>query len=183
RYLADADAEPAIVAQRARGNVRGHDGACRPARCRSERLDAEPSRGDPCRGAGAERATHLRQRRDQEGAVPRSQGRPQLALQGAADVRPRLSLPYPHQMSSRQRRMREPAGAIGKRGLQRQRSRLLVQGFSYPPEAAESAAEAETADDTGAIAGRLPPGFGRSGRQAITPKRVSRWHRNALVSG
>ncbi len=108
RYLADADAEPAIVTRRARGNLRGHDGAPRPARHRSQGLDADPSRRDPRRGAGAERAAHLRQRRDQEGAVPRSQGRPQLALQGAADVRPRLSLPYPHQMPAGQRRMRGP---------------------------------------------------------------------------
>ena len=69
-------------------------------------LDAEPSRGDPRRRAGAEGAAHLRQRRDQEGAVPRSQGRSQLAFQGPADVRPRLSLPYPHQLPRRQPRMR-----------------------------------------------------------------------------
>jgi len=50
---------------------------------RDDRLDidpkglyAGPSHGDPCRRAGAGRAAHLRQRRDQEGAVPRSQGRP-----------------------------------------------------------------------------------------------------------
>ena len=90
------------------------DGARRPARRRSASLDAGPSRGDPRRGAGAERAAHLRQRRDQEGAVPRGQGRPRLALQGAADVRPRLSLPYPHQMPARQRRMRKPADAKGR---------------------------------------------------------------------
>ena len=35
RHLADADAEPATVAQRARGNVGRHDGAHRPARHRS----------------------------------------------------------------------------------------------------------------------------------------------------
>jgi len=39
----------------------------------------------------------------------------------------------------RQRRMRGPAGAIGKRGLQGWRSRLLVQGFGNPPQAAKSA--------------------------------------------
>ena len=56
RHLADADAEPDIVAQRARGNVCGHDGAPRPARHRSERLDAEPSDLDPRDArAGAER--------------------------------------------------------------------------------------------------------------------------------
>ena len=80
RHLADADAEPAIVAQRARGDVGGHDGARRPARHRSERLDADASCGDPRRRAGADRAAHLRQCRDQEGAVPRSQGRSPLAL-------------------------------------------------------------------------------------------------------
>ena len=126
---------------------------------RADRLDIDPSVWTPThlaviRAAAQEptRAAHLRQRRDQEGAVPRSQGRPRLAAQGAADVRPRLSLPYPHQMPAGQRRMREPAGADGKRRLQRRRSRLLVQGFRAPSEAAEDAAEAEAADDAGAIA-------------------------------
>ena len=45
-----------------------------------KRLDAGASGGDPRRRAGADRAAHLRQCRDQEGAVPRSQGRPPLAL-------------------------------------------------------------------------------------------------------
>ena len=43
--------------------------------------------------------------------------------------------------------MRGPAGAIGKRGLQGWRSRLLVQGFGNPPQAAKSAAKAETASN------------------------------------
>ena len=38
------------------------------------------------------------------------------------------------------------------------------------PEAAEGAAEAEPRDDAGAIAGRLPPGAGRAGRQAIASR-------------
>ena len=102
RHLADADADPAIVAQRARGNVGRHDGARRPARHRSARLDADASCGDPRRCAGADRAAHLRQCRDQEGAVPRGQRRSPLASQGAADVRPRLPLPHPHQVPARQ---------------------------------------------------------------------------------
>ena len=69
-----------IVAQRARGNVGGHDGAPGPARYRSQGVHAGPSRGDPRRRAGADGAAHLRQCRDQEGAVPRGQGRPQLAV-------------------------------------------------------------------------------------------------------
>ena len=39
--------------------------------------------------------------------------------------------------------------------------------FDYPPEAAERAAEAAAADDHGAIAGRLPPGSGRAGCEAV----------------
>ncbi len=77
---------------------------------RDDRLDIDPKVFTPghlavIRAAAQEptRAAHLRQRRDQEGAVPRGQGRPQLALQGAADVRPRLSLPHPHQMPAGQR--------------------------------------------------------------------------------
>src|SRR6202047_3978293 len=128
RHLVNADAGPPIVAQRARGNVRGDDGACRPARYRSERLDGEPPDADPRRRAGAERAARLRQCRDQESAVPRSQGRPQLAFQSAADVRPRLPFPYPHQMPAGQHRMRKPAGADGRRGLQHRGPGLLVQG-------------------------------------------------------
>src|SRR5947199_9353090 len=65
------------------------------------------------------------------------------------------------------RRMREPARTIGGRRLQHRRSGLLVQGFDYSPEAAERAAKAKTAADPGAIAGRLPPGAGRSGHQAV----------------
>ena len=43
-------------------------------------------------------------------------------------------------------------------GCKRGRSRLLVQGFDYPSQAAERASEATKANDAGAIAGRLPPG-------------------------
>src|SRR5450755_2685408 len=134
---------------------------------RSDRLDAGPSRRDPGRGAGAECAAHLRQRRDQESAVPGSQGRPRLARQGAADVRPRLSFPYPHQMPRRRERMREPARTNGGRRLRHGRSRLLVQGFGAPSEAAGGAAEAKTADDARANAGRLPRHIGGTGCQAI----------------
>ncbi len=44
------------------------------------------------------------------------------------------------------------------------------------PEAAERAAEAEPADHAGAIAGGLPPGSGRAGRQAIAAAARSRFH-------
>src|SRR5712671_5603530 len=78
-------------------------------------------------------------------------------------------------MSAWRRRMREPARTIGGRRLQRPRSGLLVQGFDYPPEAAERAAKAKTADDPGAIACRLPPGAGRSGREAVEPRLAWPW--------
>lgn len=72
---------------------------------REDRLDIDTKVFTP----GHLAAAHLRQCRDQEGAVPRGQGRSLLAAQGAADVRPRLSLPHPHQMPARRRRMRQPA--------------------------------------------------------------------------
>ena len=90
---------------------------------RADRLDVDPSIWTPAhldviRAAAEEPSgrAHLRQCRDQEGAVPRSQRRPRLAAQGASDVRPRLSLPYPHPMPARQRRLRGPAAALGGEG-------------------------------------------------------------------
>src|SRR6202035_5447510 len=128
---------------------------------------AGPCPGSARRRAGAERAAHLRQRRDQEGAVPRGQGRPQLACQDQAVVGPRLSLSHPHGVPARQQRMQGPAAAVGRRRLQACRTRLLVQGFDHPPQAAEGAAEAGPRDHAGATAGRLPPGAGRAGRETI----------------
>ena len=59
----------------------------------------------------------------------------------------------------------EPAA---KRRLQRRRSRLLVQGFGDPPEAAESAAEAETADDAWRnCRPACKAGAGRAGCEAV----------------
>src|SRR3954447_23050792 len=90
-----------------------------------------------------------------------------MVVQGASDVRPRLSLPYPDQMPARRYRMREPTGAKGWRRLPCPRSGLLVQGFRHPSQAAETSGQTETAANTGAIAGRLPPGAGRARREAI----------------
>src|SRR6202048_3224777 len=71
-------------------------------------------------------------------------------------------------MPARQRRrMRKTACPLGGRRLQRRRSRLLVQGFGDPPQAAERAAEAAAADDAGAVARGLQTGSGGAGRQAI----------------
>ena len=87
-----------------------HDGARRPARHRSRVLDAEPSGGDPRRRAGARGGAHLRQCRDQEGAVPRGQGRPQLA----SKVRPMYGHDYHFHIRIKcppgSQRMRKPAG-------------------------------------------------------------------------
>ena len=70
RHLADADADRKLSATSA--EMSAVDGTRRPARHRSRYLH-EPPDGDPRRRAGADRQ-HLRQRRDQEGAVPRGQG-------------------------------------------------------------------------------------------------------------
>src|ERR1043166_7896808 len=64
--------------------------------------------------------------------------------------------------------MRVAACAEGQRRLRCRRSGLVVQGFGAASETAESAAEAETADDAGAAAGRLPPGVERAGRETMT---------------
>jgi penicillin-insensitive murein endopeptidase len=65
-------------------------------------LDAGAWRDHQGRRTGAAGRAHLRQRRDQEGAVPRSRQRPALAAQGAGLLRARLSFPHPHQMPGRQ---------------------------------------------------------------------------------
>lgn len=58
----------------------------------------------------------------------------------------------------RRHRLRVAAAAERERGLQRRRSRLLVQRRRAASQTAAGAAEAETADDAGADAGRLPAG-------------------------
>src|SRR4051812_19522763 len=77
-------------------------------------------------------------------------------------------------MSAGQRhRMPEPTRPFDKRGLQRRRSRLLVQGFRHSSEAAESAAEAKAADADVGAAGRLQGCAERARREAIDrPKRT-----------
>ena len=119
----------------------------------AERLDADASCGDPRGRAGADRAAHLRQCRDQEGAVPRSQGRSPpgstrcgrctattITSTSASDARPAAANARPSPIR------------IGRRRLQRRRSRLLVQRCGAAPEAAHGAAKAETADDDGGAA-------------------------------
>ena len=141
---------------------------------RDDRLDIDPKvwtpahlAGDPRRRAGAERGAHLRQCRDQEGAVPRGQGRPQLAVQGPADVRPRLSLPHPHQLPAGQRRLREPAAADGGEGCSAGDLAYWFRDSVLHPKPPTDAAEAEAADDAGAIAGGMPAGAARAGREAV----------------
>src|SRR6187401_2195161 len=64
--------------------------------------------------------------------------------------------------------MREPARAERRRGLQRRRSRLLVQRRGAAPEATQGAAETEAADDDGRAAAGLQGGAARAGREALT---------------
>ena len=75
---------------------------------------AEEPRGRP----------HLRQRGDQEGAVP-NLGRPALDDQGAPLLGAQLSLPYPHQMSRRRSGLRAPGARAARRRL-RQIAQLVV---------------------------------------------------------
>src|ERR1044072_9709371 len=63
--------------------------------------------------------------------------------------------------------MRVAAGTERQRRLRCLRSGLVVQGFGAASKTAENPAEAETADDAGAAAGRLPSGAERAGRETI----------------
>jgi len=67
--------------------------------------------------------------------------RSQLALQGAADVRPRLSFPHPHQCRRAAAATAKASPIRRKAKLQRRRPRLLVQGFSAPSKTAGHAAK------------------------------------------
>ena len=96
-----------LIARRARGNVRGHDGARRPARHRSRSVWT-PSHLAVIRAAAQEPSV---QRIFVNAAIKKAlcreaKGDRTWLAQGAADVRPRLSLPHPHQMPARRRRMR-----------------------------------------------------------------------------
>jgi penicillin-insensitive murein endopeptidase len=172
RHLADADAEPRIVAQRARGNVGGHDGA-------PDRLDIDPNVWTPghlavIRAAAQEPSV---QRIFVNAAIKKALcreakgDRSWLTRCGRCTATTITSISASN--ARRQRRMRSQPAPGGRRRLQRRRSRLLVQGFGAASEAAENAAEAETADDDGAIAGRLPAGAGRAGCEAIARRRHS----------
>src|SRR5262249_42872255 len=70
------DAEPRVDARGARGDVGDHGGLREPQGRRSESLDARARRHHQGRRAGPGRRAHLRQCRDQEGALPRSRQRP-----------------------------------------------------------------------------------------------------------
>ena len=61
-----------------------------------------PLRGDQGGGRGPEGRAHLRQRGDQEGAVPRGRQGPRLAAQGAPVVGAQLSFPRAHRLPGRQ---------------------------------------------------------------------------------
>src|SRR5262249_53945688 len=126
---------------------------------RSQRVDARARGSDKGRGRGPGGRTHLRQCRDQEGAVPRGRQRPRLAAQGAPVVGARLSLPRAHALPGRQPGMPQPAAAAGKRGL-RLGAELVVQRRRAAPEAV-AAGRAPRADDERTAAG-MPAGARRA---------------------
>ena len=99
---------------------------------RSEDLDARPFRGDQGGGRRPEGRAHLRQRGDQEGAVPRGGQGSRLSAQGAPVVGAQLSFPRAHRLPGRQPGL-QGAGPGGRSGRLRQGSRLLVPGVVLNP--------------------------------------------------
>ena len=126
---------------------------------RSEDLDGGPLRGDQGGGRGPEGRAHLRQRGDQEGAVPRGRQGSRLPAQGAPVVGAQLSFPRAHRLPGRQPGM-QGAGPGGRGGRLRQGPRLLVQPGRAQPAAAEGAAQAAPAAHDGGPAGGMPAGAG-----------------------
>ena len=143
---------------------------------RDDRLDIDPKAWTP---------THWMVIRDaaQEPAVQRifvnaaikkalcreAKGDRELALQGAAVVGPRLSLPHPHALPGRRQGVQGTVGPGRRRRLQARGDGLLVQGFDHPSQAraAEAAAEADRRDQAVGDAGGLQGGAERAGFQAI----------------
>ena len=133
RHLADADAEPRAVAQRARGDPGSDDGA-------DDELGVDPNAFTPAhvaviRAASLSHVERIFVNAAIKKALCRGQRRPRLARQGAADVGPQLSLPHPHQMPGRRlRRMRAPARTARGDGCGTA-SRLLVHRCGAASEA------------------------------------------------
>ena len=173
RHLADADAGSPIVARGARGDVGGHDGARGPARRRSEGLhagsccscSATPRRSRPCSGYSS---------------MPRSRRRCAARPRATAAGFPRSGRWWGHDYHFHirmrcppgSRRMRRPAIAVGGAKAASRPISLLVQGFGPASQAAAETAEAEAADDAGAVARRLQGGAECAGREAIAPQSV-----------
>ena len=146
---------------------------------RDDRLDIDPKvftpghlAGAARRRARAERAAHLRQRRDQEGAVPRGQGRPQLACQDPAVVGPRLSLPHPHGLPARQQRLQGPdrrrrAAKAARRAISPTGSRIRC----CTPSRRTSRRSRATAMTLAQLPAACRTGSGRAGCQAIASAR------------
>ena len=142
---------------------------------RDDRLDIDPKvftpghlAVHPRRRAGAGRAADLRQCRDQEGAVPRGQGRPRLARQDAADggattitsTSASDARPAAGECES------QPAPSEGE-GCKPADLAYWFTDAVLHPKPPPTAAEAETADDAGAAARRLQGGAACAGREAI----------------
>ena len=129
---------------------------------RSERLDARARRDHQGGRAGAAGRAHLRQRGDQEGALPRGRQRSRLAAQGAALLGPRLSLSHSHQVSGRQTAIasrkgpRQPATAAARNSITGSPRRSCTR--SRRPFRRKAAAAAQD----GRPAGGLPPGAARA---------------------
>jgi len=107
----------------------------RPARHRSQRLDAKPSRVNPCRPQEPS-VQRIFVNAAIKKALCREARRSQLALKVRTMYGQRLSFPYPHQMSAAGSELREASPSRRKARLQHERSRLWFKD-SCASEAAE----------------------------------------------
>ena len=126
----------------------------------------------PGGGRGAGGRAHLRQRRDQEGALRDPRARI-LDDQGAPLLGPQLPLPHPHPMPRGRDGLRAAGSGSPRRRL-RQIAQLVVHLRSPPP----GAGQAKTAAHRGAAPAGVPDGgageVGGPGGLAIRPAWRSR---------
>jgi Penicillin-insensitive murein endopeptidase len=136
---------------------------------REEMLSTVVGRGPQCVDAGARRRNqsgrerpaglaHLRQPRNEKGAMPRRRPRPRVAQQGAAVVRARLSLPCADCLSNGQSQLHVGAADRDGRRLQRQGTRSVVHRCRPASEAVARCAQGETSAENGRPPRRLPSG-------------------------
>ena len=186
RHLADADAEPATVAQRARGHVGGDDGARRPARHRSAasgRRRISPSSAPPRRSRACSASSSTPRSRRRCAARPRATaaGSPRCGRCTATTI-----------TSTSASNARPAAGECESQPDPTEGEGCSTGDLAYwfsdavlHPKPPEGAAKAEAADDDGGSCRRPAGGAERAGCEAIASYRwgFPRCRRNALTCG